>query len=108
MEITSVLREFGLATALACGMFVAFFFLLKWVLQVSSDQLKAMQEERRTWQEIQLGFTQQMQGIQEQMNVNILTSKSFFDSVNEAHRCQREEHREMITALGRINGYKRD
>lgn len=101
-----VLSELGLGAALACGMFIAFFFLLKWVLKISGEQLAAMQEERKAWNRIQEGFNDQMRGIQDQMKTNILTNKAFYDSVTEAHKFQREEHKEMIQCLGRINGYK--
>ena len=101
-----LMTEFGLGATLSVMVFVAFFFLLKWVLQVSSEQLKTMHEERKAWTEIQKGFNSQMQGIQEQIKSNMASNRSFHESVVEAHKHQREEHREMITCLGRINGYK--
>lgn len=106
MDITKMVSELGLGAALSVMVFVAFFFLLKWVLKVSSDQLASMKEERETWNNIQSGFNEEMRGIQDQIQTNILTSKAFFDTVSEAHKFQREEHKEMITSLGRINGYR--
>lgn len=105
-------REMGLGVTLAIAVFVAFFFLLKWVLKVSSDQLESMAkersqnaEERKTWIMAQESFIKQMGALQTQMEANMATNRAFHDSVKEAHNFQRQEHKEMISALGRINGY---
>ena len=106
MDFSKLVSELGLGAALSIMVFVAFFFLLKWVLGVSSDQLRYMAEERKTWAKSQEGFLVQMQGLQEQIRTNMATNRAFFDTVQEAHKCQRAEHDEMIKCLGRINGYK--
>ena len=98
-NLIRMFRELGLGVALSIAVFVAFFFLLKWVLNQSSIQLKQMAEERLLWGE-------QLRQLNDQVRINMMTNKAFFDSVTEAHKFQREEHREMIKALGRINGYK--
>jgi hypothetical protein len=100
------LAEMGLGNLLSLCIFIAFFFLLKWVLNISGEQLKSMQQERETWAEIQQGFNEEMKGIQSQIKTNILTNQAFFQTVNDAHKYQREEHKEIALTLGRINGYK--
>jgi len=97
--IPNAIENWGLGTALSAGVFIAFFFLLKWVLQQSSDQLKIMSEERKAWREMQYEFAERLRELQTN---NML----FHSEVKEAHKFQREEHQEMITCLGRINGYK--
>ena len=99
-------REMGLGITLSIAVFTAFWFLLKWVLKASDSILTRMHEERQGWVKVQEGFIEQMKLLQEQIGVNMLTNKAFFESVVEAHRYQREEHKEMIATLGRINGYK--
>jgi hypothetical protein len=79
--------------------FVPFFFLLKWVLAEVSKILIREHEERKAWSDIIKGF-------QECINEHTASAKTFHDQVSEAHKFQREEHKEMIMALGRINGYK--
>ena len=105
-ELVKLVTEMGLGAALAMLVFTAFFFLLKWVLKVSSDQLIAMAEERKSWLEAQRSFNEQLHCLQEQSKMNMIASQAFYETVNEAHKFQREEHREMIQILGRINGYK--
>jgi len=112
-DLGNLVAGLGLGNALAVMIFIAFFFLLKWVLGVSSEQLRNMHEERKAWAEIQMGFNCQMTGIQEQMKANLILSQTFFNQVQEAHKFQRDEHkelsdqnREITLCLGRINGYK--
>lgn len=104
--LTNLITEMGLGAALSIAIFISFFFLLKWVLGVSSEQLKTMHKERETWSDIQKSYNLELRQIQEQIKTNILTNQAFFSAVQEAHKFQREEHQEMIKALGRINGYK--
>ena len=101
-----LMTEFGLGATLSVMVFIAFFFLLKWVLGVSSEQLKSMAEERKAWIKIQEAQVQAQHDVQTQIATNTTTSAAFYQSVLEAHKCQREEHNEMIKCLGRINGYK--
>lgn len=115
MDFTKILSEFGFGVTMATGVFVAFFFLLKWVLGASSDMLKQMAQERETWSKVQLGFTTQMQAINEQIKATSVIQQHFFEAVTEAHRFQREEHANMLAnqkeialTLGRINGYRHD
>lgn len=98
-EFARVCSELGLGAALSAGVFVAFFFLLKWVLGASSEQLRVMAEERTAWRMMQAEFANELKSIQE-------TNRAFHAEVREAHRFQREEHKELSMILGRINGYK--
>lgn len=92
-------REMGLGVTLAIATFAAFFFLLKWVLKASEKMLERMHEqEMRAWTV--------MEGYQKALQEHTAQAKEFHNSVQEAHRFQREEHKEMIASLGRINGYK--
>lgn len=96
----TMVSELGLGAALSVMVFVSFFFLLKWVLKTSGEQLKSMNEERASWAVV-------MKGLQDQRREDAMTNRAFFEAVQEAHRFQREEHQEMIKSLGRINGYKK-
>lgn len=86
--------------------FIPFFFLLRWLLQEVKLILEREVAERNQWAGIIRGF-------QDSINEHTLQSKTFHDSVAEAHRQQRLEHEKMIANLGeqgqvlkRINGYK--
>jgi hypothetical protein len=98
-EIAALIREFGIGV-----ISVAAIIYLLWTFAKSSlAQQKIMTEnavaERKAWQEVIGGITK---GLDE----HTAQSRSFHESVNEAHRHSREEHKEMIQILGRINGYK--
>lgn len=107
-DLIKILGEHGLGAALSLAIFSAFFFLLKWVLEESAKQLKFMAEERQSWIRSQDGMTLQLHAIQQQMLEVTATNRAFFVAVTEAHKHQREEHKEMAQLLGRINGYKHD
>lgn len=98
-EIISIFKEIGLNDPQLLLIAVLFFFLLKWVLKTSEHQLKGMAAERAQWQAMIQHFAGELGKITE-------TNKAFHEEVKEAHRYQREEHKEMISCLGRINGYR--
>lgn len=98
-EWATVVKELGLGAALAIGMFIAFFFLLKWVLETSKDMLNQMAKERETW-------TICLKNLNDQYANMSVNNKNFYEQVNEAHKFQRAEHSEMTQILGRINGFK--
>lgn len=87
-------KELGIAGLI----FVPFFFLLRWLLQEVKLILERETAERNLWAAIIRGF-------QDNISEHTLQAKVFHESVIEAHRFQREEHKEMIITLGRINGY---
>ncbi len=97
--MVGIIREFGLGIGMSVAILVMFFFLLKWVLKQQETILKDAKEERAIWQTITKGF-------QDAIHDHTASAKAFHEEVKEAHRFQREEHKEMITVLGRINGYK--
>ena len=95
----SKVAEYGLVGAMTSVVLFILYRMIVWVMDFVKEQTTQHAAERIGWQEI-------MRGIQGQLRENILISRAFNDSVAEAHRFQREEHKEMIKSLGRINGYK--
>ena len=79
--------------------FTGFILVLKWVFQINSKVLDDMSAERKCYQEVMRGFA-------ENIKENTQSSRDFQAQVDDAHKYQREEHKEMITTLGRINGFK--
>lgn len=90
--------------------FLGFLLVLSWVIQVNKEVLKntfavnnkllvSMEQERSSYQDIQRCFSENIKEIS-------AYNKAFHKTVEEAHKFQREEHKEMIASLGRINGYK--
>jgi hypothetical protein len=98
-DLVKLCQEMGLGVTLALATFVAFFFLLKWVLKTSAVMLDKMHErEMKSWEV--------MNGYQKALLDHTAQAKEFHNSVTEAHKYQREEHGQMIQILGRMNGYK--
>ena len=90
-----VFLKFGMEGMLFGG----FLLVLKWVFKVNHQILGDMSLERKMNQEVQAAFSENIKDI-------TATNQTFHKQVDEAHKYQREEHKEMIKSLGRINGYK--
>lgn len=88
-EWVNLIKEWGLNEV---AIIALLFLIVKWTLATTKEILHQAADERmksiKAWEE----HTQQ--------------AKAFHDQVAEAHKHQREEHKEMIQILGRINGYK--
>ena len=95
------MEKFGIPTAFGLVLASMFFFLLKWVLEQSKAMLNQMAKEREAW-------LSSLKALNDQMLIAQQCSTAFFNQVIDAHKYQREEHKDMITTLGRINGYKND
>lgn len=78
--------------------FIGFIFVLKWVFDINSKLLSDMADERRMQMEVRQQFAENIKEISQ-------ISKDFHNEVRDAHKFQREEHKQMIETLGRINGY---
>ena len=106
MDPMSMWKEYGLL-GLMCGAVITLLFIVvKWTLATTRDIMKQASIEREYWQKI-------VDRMNDTWNNHTAQAKQFHDSVQEAHRFQREEHGtimkglgEITVALGRINGYK--
>jgi len=78
--------------------FVAFMFLLKWVLKTQEKILDNSKQERDTSQSVVQGFLKTL----EQMNIQFNESHK---QVTEAHNYQRSEHEKMIESLNNVCMY---
>jgi hypothetical protein len=75
--------------------FVAFMFLLKWVLKTQDKVLDNSKEERATSQLVVQGFLKTL----EQMNIQ---SSESHKQVTEAHNYQRAEHEKLMESLSEV------
>ena len=92
-------KEYGLVGLIMFAVIALLFFVVKWTLQTTKEIMAQAARERETWQ-------QALGNINDCIKEHTSQAKMFHEQVNEAHRFQREEHKEMIVTLGRINGYK--
>ena len=100
-------EQFGLGVALSFAILVMFFFILKWTMKQQDNILKLAESRDVAWREV-------TNNLKSSIDKQILDSTFTSNTVAEAHRYQREEHkdlmeqmREVTASLGRINGYKR-
>jgi len=75
--------------------FLAFMFLLKWVLKTQEKILDNAKEERASGQVVISGYLKAI----EQMNVQ---SSEFHKQVTEAHSFQRHEHEKLIEGINNV------
>ena len=98
--------EYGLIGIIVGVLFLIVWRMLMWVMAFIKSQEERYAKERECWQEY---FRKMNQSLDEH-NIN---AREFHNTVTEAHKFQREEHKEMIgnlkeqgQVLARINGYK--
>jgi hypothetical protein len=92
--VFSCVKELGLGFGMSVAILVMFAFVLKWLLDTTK-------EERIAWRSL-------IESHEKALEDHSAQAREFHVAVNEAHRYQREEHKQMIEALGRINGYKKE
>ena len=92
MDWTAIGREFGLLGIVVISVAAALFLILKWVLEQFKVELQANRTERKDYLEV-------LAQIKQEMAEHNTRAKEFQCNVQ-------AEHKEMITTLGRINGYK--
>ena len=92
MDFGQLCQEFGLVGILIGSIVTMFFFLIKWILSQFKVELEENRKERVNYLNI-------LRSIGQEMADHNVRAKEFQLHVQ-------NEHREMITTLGRINGYK--
>ena len=99
-------KEYGLLGITIGSVIILLFIVIKWTLATTRDIMKQASIERECW-------TKVVDRMNEAWNNHTVQAREFHDSVQEAHKHQREEHSKMIDnlaeithTLGRINGYK--
>jgi len=93
--------EYGLVGVIIGILFFIVWKILLWVMAWVDKQAIQQAEERKC-------FIMQIGEITKALENHNSNAREFHNQVAEAHKFQREEHREMIASLGRINGYKKD
>jgi hypothetical protein len=85
--------------------FGALFFLLKWMTRLHDKVMTDSKEERIAWQALILSFSSRFQ--EQSMELRNMTEQN-----NEAHKYQREEHKEILNNQRKIideqNNVKRE
>ena len=90
-SIPEIITQFGFAGLI----FVAFMFLLKWVLRTQETVLADAKEERASWQTI-------MSNYQRSLEATSIQAAEFHKQVTEAHGYQREEHGKVLEGLSKL------
>jgi len=91
--------EYGLIGLVVAALFFLIWRWSVWIMGWIRERDMQQAAERKAWADI-------IDRMNECWAAHTAQAKQFHDSVTEAHKFQREEHKEMIITLGRINGYK--
>ena len=98
MDFT-IFKEYGLVGIMICLISTLLFIITKWTLVTTKEIIQQAAKEREAFMACQAVW---IKAIDE----HTAQARAFHESVKDAHDFQRQEHKEMIIALGRINGYK--
>jgi hypothetical protein len=84
VELISVFAQFGFAGVI----FFALVLILKWMMHLHDTVMNDSKEERKVWQTMVNAFS-------DRLNEHTNNAKAFHEQVTEAHKFQREEHKNM-------------
>jgi len=93
--------EYGLAGVVIGALFIIVWRMLLWVMKWVDKQSEQHNREREVWSKI-------LEALNQSIQLHNQGSIEARKTTEEAHKYQREEHKEMVELLGRINGYKKD
>jgi hypothetical protein len=92
MDIAYLTKEFGLLGLTIGSTCTMFGLVIKWICDRFNEELKSNRSDRREYLTILGEMKSEMRDHNER--------------AKESHTATQLEHKEMITVLGRINGYK--
>ena len=92
-------RENGLLGLIMGSVVILLFFVIKWTLETTKEILKQAAEERKIFNETIKELGKSVDGV-----CNSISNHD--EKANQRAQYVREEHKNMIETLQRINGYK--
>ncbi|MES0334832.1 MAG: hypothetical protein SFH39_00520 [Candidatus Magnetobacterium sp. LHC-1] len=108
MDFGKLFSEFGLIGIIVGTLFFILWRMLVWVMAFVKEEREQQRHEREQYREERAGFIKTLDTINSSIQLHNQQSIESRRAVEEGHRFQREEHKQMIEILGRINGYKHD
>ncbi len=94
-------EQYGIAGAVICVLFFILWRILIWVMKWVDKQNEQHNAERGAW-------LKTLEALNNSIQLHNQGSIEARKGTEEAHKFQREEHKEMIEVLGRINGYHKE
>lgn len=98
--------EYGLLGLVIGAVIVLLFFIVKWVLEHVKALLEQQAKEREAWCKVQEKQNETFQKVVVSIDQVVKALEKHDEKADERGKYVREEHKEMIASLGRINGYK--
>ena len=93
-EILMAAQKYGLGFASG----LALLFLVIWIVRSTFERLKGHEKWMQEFVETHIRENTEIS------NAMLKELKAMYDSTKEAHRHQREEHKEMVAVLHKLNG----
>lgn len=92
-------EQYGIMGVVISVLFYILWRMLVWVMKWVDKQAEQHNAEREAWMK-------RIEALDQSISLHNQGSIEARKATEEAHKYQREEHKQMIEALGRINGYK--
>jgi hypothetical protein len=99
MDFAKLFSDYGFNGIVIGTLFFMLWRMLVWVMKWVDKIEDKHSGERECW-------VRRLEALDKSIETHNQSSIESRKASEEAHRFQREEHKEMITILGRINGYK--
>ena len=104
----SKFEQYGLEGLVICALFYTLYKIINYTMRFIDKSTEQQGKEREAWVAQQAQMVEVIKAIQTTMQLHNQQSFDAHSSIREGQQYQREEHKEMIEILGRINGYKHE
>lgn len=104
----SKFEQYGLEGLVICALFYTLYKIINYTMRFIDKSTEQQAKEREAWVAQQAQQTEVMKAMQVSMQLHNQQSCDAHAAIREGQKYQREEHKEMIDILGRINGYKKE
>jgi len=105
-DVAVWVKEYGIGGALVIGNITLLFVIVKWTLATTRDILVQAAKERESNAKERESWNQAVNKHGDAIDRIIGSLTRHDEKAEERGRYVREEHKQMIETLGRINGYK--
>jgi hypothetical protein len=104
----SKFEQYGVEGLVICALFIVLYRIINYTMKFIDKSTEQQSHEREAWTAQQTQTIEVIRTMKESIELHNQQSIDAHLVLKEATNFQREEHKQMIETLGRINGYKHD
>jgi hypothetical protein len=101
----SKFEQYGLEGLVICALFYTLYKIINYTMRFIDKSTEQQAKERETWAANNMNTLETIKALQASIQLHNQQSADAHLVLKEAANFQREEHKQMIETLGRINGY---